>query len=273
MSDWMPGATRHNGTWGSSNPYLSGPKKVIWHSTESDAGSTSGNLAWAGRQGYGPHIWWDPYTGEITQSLPLSTPATAVADPNGIGLNRAGSLVVQIEVIGRAAQAPLATSPMKNVDKIVAFLRDQGIPDVFPAGVPKGTSGDRSVYGRTSPAGHYTHSQIPDNSHVDPGRIDETLLFGGTSNEEQEMDEFIEGTNAAQAAFVKDGKVGDPPSGKGKYFRAGWNDVRWQVNNLKGRDGKDGAKGDKGEQGVQGLPGASHSHAKVSVAGPAISTP
>lgn len=273
MSDWMPGAKRHSGDWGSSNPYIGKTPKVVWHTTESDAGSTSGNLNWASSQGYGPHLWWDPYTGELTQSLPVSTPATAVADPNGKGLNRAGSVVVQVEVIGRAKNAPLATSPLKGKEQVMAWLRSLGVPDRFPAGVPTGMSGDRSVYGVGSPAGHYTHSQMPDNSHVDPGRIDEALLFGAVNNEEQEMDEFIEGTNAAQAAFLKDGKIGDPPTGKGKFYRAGWNDVRWQVNNLKGKDGAPGPKGDKGDPGVAGPPGASHSHERVSVSGPPIMTP
>lgn len=104
------------------------------------------------------------------------------------------------------------------------------------------------------------------------GRPFDLPIFGA-DNEEQQMQDYIDGTNAAQAAYEKDGKVGSPPEGKGKFFRAGWNDVRWQVNNLRGRDGKDGARGPKGDQGPQGLPGASHSHEKISVAGPAIPTP
>lgn len=177
---WLPGAEHHDGSsWGSSNPYLDGPPKAILHTTESDRGSTSGNLAWAKSQGYGPHIWWDPYTGEITQSLPTTTPATAVADPRSIGLNRAGRVVIQIECIGRAAQAPLATSPLKGLDRIRDFLRGHGIAEVWPAGAPKGAvDSGRGVYSTHAKSGWYGHSQIPDNSHVDPGRVDVGKLFG-----------------------------------------------------------------------------------------------
>lgn len=106
------------------------------------------------------------------------------------------------------------------------------------------------------------------------GQPFELPILGGGS-EERDMKEYVAGQQAARQAYADaaDGKIGDPPSGKGEFFRAGWNDVRWSIVNLKGRDGKDGARGPKGEQGVQGLPGASHSHEKVSVAGPAISTP
>lgn len=175
---WMPGAKRHNGSWGSSNPYAGGKPKVIWHTTESDPGSTPGNLAWAASQGYGPHLWWDPETGELTQSLPATTPATAVADPDGEGTNRWGSVVIQIEVIGRAARAPLAESKLIGLAEVMDWLRSWGIPDQWPAGVPKGAvSGNRGVYAPSSPAGHYSHSQIPKNSHVDPGRVDPDRLF------------------------------------------------------------------------------------------------
>lgn len=94
------------------------------------------------------------------------------------------------------------------------------------------------------------------------------VLNGNDSNQEDaEMKDYISGQQAARDAFAKDGKIGEAPSGKGEFFRAGWNDIRWSVANLKG------AKGDKGEPGPAGPPGASHSHAKVSVAGPALPAP
>lgn len=90
------------------------------------------------------------------------------------------------------------------------------------------------------------------------------------ADDDMSLDEYRAGTNAAQDAFDQTGKVAVVDKSKPQHWRAGWNDVRWQVLRLKG---KDGAKGDKGEPGVAGPPGASHSHAKVSVAGPPISTP
>lgn len=165
-------------SYGSSNSYLGGKPKVVWHSTESDPGSIEGNLRYAESVGYGPHIWWDPSTGEIVQVLPVTTPATALADPAGRGINRMGSVVVQVEVIGRAAKGPLSHGPLKGVGRLREFFRSLGVPEVFPAGVPVGAvAGDRSVFGPKSSGGHYTHSQIPDNTHVDPGLIRKSLLF------------------------------------------------------------------------------------------------
>jgi hypothetical protein len=155
----------------------------------------------------------------------------------------------------------------RRISYIIAWDPEDGadyIASMNPAYQPLGNW--RAYTG----ASHQNHLHISFTSAGDRDGAPFNLPILGASNEEQDMDEFIEGTNAAQAAFLKDGKVGDPPSGKGKFFRAGWNDVRWQVNNLKGRDG---AKGDKGEPGVAGPPGASHSHPKISVAGPAVPTP
>lgn len=269
MEQWLPGVKRRPASYGSGNKYLGGTPKVVWHTTESDPGTIEGNLNYAEGVGYGPHLWYDPSTGEMVQVLPLGTPATALYDPQGTGTNRAGEFVLQIEVIGRAARAPLAHGPLKNLDKIMEWVRSGNVPDRFPAGVPTGLSGDRSVYAAKSPGGHYTHSQIPLNTHVDPGKIDADLLFGVQTGD-AEMEEYITGQAAARDAYAKDGKIGDPPKGQaGRFFRAGWNDVRWSVNNLKGKDGKPGPKGDPG---VQGLPGATHTHTKVSVAGPAVAS-
>jgi len=227
-----------------------------------------GNLNYAKSVGYGPHLWVDPSTGEIVQTLPLTTPATALGDPRGIGINRMGLFVLQVEVIGRAHLAPMA-KPVKNLDKIVAWARSMGVPDRFPAGVPTGLSGNRGVYSKDSPSGHYTHSQIPENSHVDPGKIDAALLFGGASQEEEDMDEYVSGEQAAREAFAKDGQIGEAPEGKGNFYRAGWNGARWASN----LPGKPGPRGAPGKDGAPGQPGASHSHPKVSVSGPAVSTP
>jgi hypothetical protein len=175
---WMRDVKRVKAGWGSSNSYIGTKPKVVWHTTESDPGTISGNLNYAASVGYGPHLWWDPYTGDIVQSLPVTIPATALADPYGKGTNRWGTVVIQIEVIGRAKNAPLATSPLKNWDQIRGFLRSWGIPEEFPAGAPVGAvSGNRNVYSASSPAGHYCHSQVVDNSHVDPGKVDTSVLF------------------------------------------------------------------------------------------------
>lgn len=121
------------------------------------------------------------------------------------------------------------------------------------------------------------HRDIRPDPTACPGTRIETWIKAGApapgdnqGDEDKMLDDYRRGTNAAQATFNKTGEVPDVDKTKPEHYKAGWNDVKWQVNHLRGRDG---AKGDKGDQGPQGLPGASHSHAKVSVAGPPIMTP
>lgn len=97
------------------------------------------------------------------------------------------------------------------------------------------------------------------------------LKISGTQDtEEADMDDYLAGVAAAKAAYEKDGKIGDPPAGKPKFWRAGWNELRWLSNNLRGPAGP---RGPKGADGAQGLPGSTHTHTKISVAGPAEPSP
>lgn len=196
----------------------------------------------------------------------------------------AGGVVRAIDVDTNLEGGTSAAAMRQFVDQLIAYARAGKDGDrlsyvIYDGKIASGTYASSRWtwrdYSGSDP--HTNHAHISFTAAGDrAGARFDLPLFGGTDQEAEMLDEYLEGQNAAQAKYAADGKLGDPPSGKGKYFRAGWNDVRWQANNLAGkdgRDGKDGAAGPQGPQGVAGPPGASHSHPKISVAGPAVSTP
>jgi len=204
-TQWLPAATRKPKSFGSSYGYQGTGAKVVWHTTESDTGSISWLPGFFENRHEGPHLIWDPWTGEFVQMLPVKTPATALADPNRVGTNHWGEVVIQIEVIGRAGLQVLTGqrvtkqgrhlgSPMKGAGELVAWLRSWGVPDNWPAGVPMhAASGNRTVYAKRSPAGHYGHCQIPDNTHVDPGHVNASLLFEEDTVQQSDIDAIVKG--------------------------------------------------------------------------------
>lgn len=177
-SMWMPGAKilRASSDGGSM---LGGPKKVVWHTTENDPKRTSAlNVArYLRRSGNDVHIVWNPVTGEIVQTIPANRAGKGLKNaPGGAQTNRGGTYVIQIEVVGQAAH-PFTTGPCKNLDKILAWLKSLGVPATFPGGAPRryGSSYVRSRAAWTK-SGHFGHSQVPENSHGDPGAVSVSIL-------------------------------------------------------------------------------------------------
>jgi len=186
MADiWMPGVTRlGNGTHGWQ--LEGGTPKAVWHSTENDPGATAHDLGqYLIGMGYEPHLVWNPWTGEIVQLIPANIGGSALVTGNN-----SGSAVIQIECIGKANNLasngqpcrPLTDSPMIGFGAILAWLDSWGISRSWPAGPPLasgyGANPSRGVFGHNSPAGHYSHSQIPGNDHGDPGSVN-VAYFGG----------------------------------------------------------------------------------------------
>jgi hypothetical protein len=244
---------------------LAAPKVLIIHTTE---GSTvAGALSTLGANFTGPHF----VVGEnrIVQTRPLDGEAATVHDHNDIGW--------QVECVGSAklAEHRLTPSTWEPLVELVRWVGEQGVPLKRPDGwddqLPPGTWANNNPRRQSRKAlsfrGLVGHIEIPDQDpswHWDPGSLDYSELIAqatGTGDDDMAMDDYIAGSNAAQQRAVKeDGTVVDPgpaPEGKPKHFQAGWSDVRWQVNRLKGRDGKDGAAG------------TGHTHQTVTVAGPA----
>lgn len=161
------------GTW-ARQPY-----KWLWHTTEGP--TIEGALSTYPQTRAVPHLTWEPETGRIAQHISFAHSATALRNQaGGVETNRDG--VIQVEVVGFARQ-PFTDGPMKGLATLRDAWRALGIPEVFPAGRPLaypqsyGNNGQRSKT-RWAEAGHFCHSQAPENDHGDPGNIEPTRLWG-----------------------------------------------------------------------------------------------
>jgi hypothetical protein len=184
---WMPGAARHAvGNVGAMN---GGPARAVWHITSNATDWTfTRELGWftGGGADVAPHLLWDPFTGEIAQMFPADSRSLSLQNAGDVRTNRTGKYCVQVEIVftegetvGGKKYNSVRDTPCKNLDKIVAWLRSLGIPDVWPGGSPTGFVRDTvSLDSWLKLGGHYGHNQIPGNSHVDPGPM--PSLFGTT---------------------------------------------------------------------------------------------
>ncbi len=189
MDLWLNDAKQVK-AWQDGGSMTGGPKRVVWHSTENDPYKTTARTIadYLNRVGYQVHIVWNPVTGETIQCIPANRAGRGLRNAaGGVQTNREGDVCVQIEVVARAAH-PFTQYEMKGLPEIMGWVRGLGVPDVWPGGPPPAAPGTRHVSAKvwTSQAGHYSHSQIPENNHNDPGAIDIKKLFGGGSQGDSE---------------------------------------------------------------------------------------
>jgi len=166
---YLPGAKVIPGRDGGT--MLGGPAKVVWHTTENDPAKTSAtNVAnYLVGSGNTVHLVWNPITGEIVQMIPANHAGRGLENrAGGVETNRAGRVVIQIEVVGRASQ-PFTNGPMVGLPKILAWLASLGIPAVW-SGTPNRSTANWAK------SGHFGHVDVPENSHTDPGNVDKTKL-------------------------------------------------------------------------------------------------
>ena len=186
MTDlWMPGADRHSvGNTGAMN---GGPARATWHITSNAHDWTFKNeLGWftGGGAAVAPHLLWDPFTGEIAQFFPADSRSLSLKNAGDVRTNRTGKYNIQVEIVftenetvGGKKYGSVKDTPLRNLDKIVAWLRSLGIVDDWPGGVPTAFARDTvSLKVWTDSGGHFGHNQAPGNSHVDPGPMPN--LFG-----------------------------------------------------------------------------------------------
>ena len=174
---WMPGAVRSPQP-GQVPLNTKLPRRVTWHITSDvDPGkqqpSFSGVATYLKGQGYCPHLMWDPVTGHIEQYYPADVGARALRM-----WNEDGARNIQIEVLfSRGAYRDgkqyweLTDTPLRGLAQIVLWLDSHGIPRTWPMGPTPalGQAGRRDLNVWNGEAGHYGHSQVPDNDHTDPG--------------------------------------------------------------------------------------------------------
>ncbi|UUU35795.1 hypothetical protein JIX56_41425 [Streptomyces sp. CA-210063] len=129
-----------------------------------------------GGKGAAPHLLWDPFTGRTAQFYPANSRSKSLVDTTGgTRTNRTGRVCLQVgtlffphcRVNGRT-YATVRDTPAKGLDKILAWARSWGVPDVWPMGSPTWEA-NRSEHTWETEGGHYGHGQTPENKHTDPG--------------------------------------------------------------------------------------------------------
>lgn len=189
---WLPGAERR--PEGNGGTMDGGPPRSIWHITWDELGkggrlpSFDNVAAYLKNVDFCPHLMWDPWSGRIVQFYPADKSARAARNlSGGVETNRMGKVCLQVEawfspgaVVDGHRYATLADTPCNGMDKIVAWMRSHGIPDEWPNGWPKWDGSSRNATNWRTKAGHYGHSQVPENDHDDPGPMPRNMFAAGT---------------------------------------------------------------------------------------------
>jgi hypothetical protein len=131
-----------------------------------------------GGRGMAPHILWDPFEGRFAQFYPADSRSKSVVDlAGGTRTNRAGKVVLQIEALffphckapDGKVYAELADTPCKGWQALQDWVTSWGVPHAWPMGRPVDFTPHRSEHVWETEGGWYGHSQVPENTHVDPG--------------------------------------------------------------------------------------------------------
>jgi hypothetical protein len=185
---WMPGAVRAD-VGGHAPCDTQYPAKAVAHITWDKNATPSkpvdlvpfANLkAYFTGSGVGmaPHILWDPFAGTFVQFYPADSRSKSVVDlAGGTRTNRAGKVVIQVEALffpyckapDGKVYAELADTPCKGWQQLQDWVTSWGVPEAWPMGRPTDFSPHRSEHVWETEGGWYGHSQVPENTHVDPG--------------------------------------------------------------------------------------------------------
>lgn len=186
---WIAGVTRFGDqSIGGAMDHPENPPRTVWHTTESPAGANyfTSIAAYLMRVASEPQVIYDPISDRLGQFGPLTQSARALQNDGTRRTNREGKANIQVEVLGRAASPwtkDFDPAAKPNYRKLIAAMRAHGIPDVWPAGAPLATAAavakkTRSKTTWQSKGGHFSHGQVPGNSHWDPGAIDVSIVPG-----------------------------------------------------------------------------------------------
>jgi hypothetical protein len=186
--DWCPGAERltPSSSGGTSTDFEAAGPHMVWHTTECPSGArgedpdywfNAMNKVLTSKKSE-PTLLYDPQSDRLGQYFPHSQTARALQNDGSKRTNRTGDPCIQIEVVAYASR-PFTRDwkPGENFHALGSWLEDLGVPYAWPSGFPPGGNTDeRSDVYFTKP-GHYGHSQVPGNSHWDPGNISVPDLF------------------------------------------------------------------------------------------------
>ncbi len=173
FANWME-ITGHVG------PYISGPFKIVHHTTE--GGTAKGAFGAYKKNRSDPHFTVDDQ--KIYQHIDTALSARSLRNPSGgVQTNRDSAL--QIEVVG-FAHIRKKIKTLKNVARLCRWLEAKhDVSLVWPNGPTKtATPGgnDPGGHNRNSTnwdkkSGHFGHSQVPENTHWDPGYTLDEIAF------------------------------------------------------------------------------------------------
>jgi hypothetical protein len=130
-----------------------------------------------GGRGMAPHILWDPFHGTFAQFYPANSRSKSVVDlAGGTRTNRAGQVVIQIEAlffpycrVDGKVYAKLSDTPCKGWQQLQDWVHSWGVANAWPMGRPVDFTSHRSESVWETQGGWYGHSQVPENTHQDPG--------------------------------------------------------------------------------------------------------
>jgi hypothetical protein len=182
---WLPGAERVPGRHAAGGSLTGGPPRCTHHITWDALGphgerpSFDGVRDYLVSMGFEPTLMVDPILGRVAQFLPANRSAYAIRNlAGGVETNRDGDTHIQVEwffspgcVVNGKRYDDLTDTPMRGLDEVLALCAEYDIPPVWAVGQPTWRSSPRSTDVWLSTAGHYGHSQVPENDHTDPGPL------------------------------------------------------------------------------------------------------
>lgn len=125
MSAWLPASQR---LYAHVDAGPNEPTRALWIGAGLDADYSAVLAARLLNATVSPvHLVWDPSDGVVVQMLPASRTGL-YRDTLPEGANKSA---VEVLVLGGQ---PFTDGPMTGLGRIMDWIRDLGIPDVFPAG-------------------------------------------------------------------------------------------------------------------------------------------
>ena len=170
----------------------------ILHTTESGPGTGAGVASYLRRNGIESHYVIDPSDGYTLQLVPGDTYAKSLTNlPGGVETNRRDGGVIQVEIVGRAADCgnydPAWYDRLR--DQLAEISLAHSIAWTFR---PDPTRLTFAEWDDPSLQGWLGHCHVPENSHWDPGTLDYARLLNndqiGTPMTPQEFASATGGT-------------------------------------------------------------------------------
>jgi hypothetical protein len=193
---WLPNVERVPGN-SAGDMVGDGSRKLLLHSTEGY--SISGAVAAYTKNNSWPTLTVDCPRRLVVEHLPLDTAARALRnEAGGVQTNREGTILVQVEMMGFAADPTTIGSPddldwfgrevVRPIHELVGVPLACSVPFVaYPASYGTGAAQRLSAGAWDAYSGLLGHQHAPENSHGDPGAIDIGRILAAAGRQEDDM--------------------------------------------------------------------------------------